>query len=822
MRFRDDGTPAAGTFPGWPNKASALKVLDPCCGSGHFLVAAFDLLARIRMHDEGLSARDACDAVLRDNLFGLELDARCTQIAAFNLALAAWKFPDAGGYRTLPRMHIACSGHALVGKKEDWQKLAGKNSRLRWGMEQLHDLFKQANDLGSLIDPRAIKAAPSIAGSFEELEPLLQQALQREEVRQDVDLREASVMAQGIARASELLAGKYHLVITNVPFLARNKQAGTLRDFLNENYPHSCTDLATAVAERALRFCDEAGSEALVIPQNWLFLVSYRKLRRALLEHCTWNMVIKLGPAAFRGMNWWAANTQLIILSNHTARPDHLITGVDVSGPRVPACKAEQLRSESLQSSLQSVQIQNPDSRIALAPSENLPLLEAFASCLVGVQTADYVRFGRFFWELPLVGAGWQFQQSTVESTRAHGGREHVLFWENGQGELAKRHAEGLAYVRGRGAWGKPGIAVSQMRHLPVTLYTGEPFDNNTAIILPKDASHVAAIWAFCTSPEFFTQVRRIDQKTNVTNATFVKVPFDLAHWQAIADAAGPLPEPHSNDPTQWLFKGDVATADAPHNLQVAMARLLGYRWPDQPADQLDRFADNDGIVCLPAIGNEPAAAERLRELLAAAYGADWSPGKQESLLAAVGFGGKSLSDWLRDGFFEQHCKLFHNRPFLWHIWDGKKDGFSAVVNYHRLDDEALKTLIHHHLSVWLKKQNDARDKGESGADARYAAALELRKKLGLIQAGEKPHDIFVRWKPLEKQPIGWAPDLNDGARMNIRPFVEADILRKKPNIKWAKDKGKDPESAPWYHVFQGERINDHHLSLEEKRAARK
>jgi hypothetical protein len=261
--------------------------------------------------------------------------------------------------------------------------------------------------------------------------------------------------------------------------------------------------------------------------------------------------------------------------------------------------------------------------------------------------------------------------------------------------------------------------------------------------------------------------------------------------------------------------------AESPHHLQIAVARLLGYRWPDQPAEKLDALVEGEGIVCLPGIGAEKAAAERLRELLAASHGAAWSPARQESLLAAVGFGGKTLHEWLRDGFFEQHCKLFHNRPFLWHIWDGKKDGFSAIVNYHKFDRRALETLIHHYLGWWLKRQHDAVQKGESGADGRYAAALELQNKLNLILEGEEPYDIFVRWKPLEKQLIGWEPDLNDGVRINIRPFVVANVLRKKPNIKWTKDKGRDPESAPWFKVFGSNRINDHHLSLKEKRAAR-
>jgi hypothetical protein len=86
-----------------------------------------------------------------------------------------------------------------------------------------------------------------------------------------------------------------------------------------------------------------------------------------------------------------------------------------------------------------------------------------------------------------------------------------------------------------------------------------------------------------------------------------------------------------------------------------------------------------------------------------------------------------------------------------------------------------------------------------------------------------------VRWKPLDKQPIGWNPDLNDGVRLNIRPFLSvpdvgkrgAGVLRDKPNIKWEKDRGKDVESAPWYHLFNGDRINDHHLNLAEKLAGR-
>jgi hypothetical protein len=156
LRFLEDGTPATGRFEGWPQTARELKILDPCCGSGHFLVEAFRIMVSFRMQEEGLPPAEAGDAVLRDNLFGLEIDERCTQIAAFALALAAWTFPGVGGHRELPPLNIACSGLAVEAKKEEWLKLAGGDERLCQGLEQLHDLFKDAPTLGSLINPKQI------------------------------------------------------------------------------------------------------------------------------------------------------------------------------------------------------------------------------------------------------------------------------------------------------------------------------------------------------------------------------------------------------------------------------------------------------------------------------------------------------------------------------------------------------------------------------------------------------------------------------------------------------------------------------------------
>lgn len=109
----DHWTPAGSRHAAWSESLADFRLLDPCCGSGHFLVAAFRMLVPMRIEREQISTREAVDRVLMENIHGLELDQRCVELAAFNLALAAWTTPDAGGYRKLPDMNIACSGQRI-------------------------------------------------------------------------------------------------------------------------------------------------------------------------------------------------------------------------------------------------------------------------------------------------------------------------------------------------------------------------------------------------------------------------------------------------------------------------------------------------------------------------------------------------------------------------------------------------------------------------------------------------------------------------------------------------------------------------------------
>lgn len=832
--------PAAGTFDGWPKTAKDLKCMDPCCGSGHFLVAMFERLVALRMAEEGLNKCKAAEAAVQDNIFGLEIDPRCTQIAAFNLALAAWKF---GGHAELSAPNIACSGLAPNTSEADWLATAGDNEKLRNGMERLYRLFQKAAVLGSLINPRAGEDDLLVA-AFHELQPLLEKMFTQE--TNDDSTHEMAVTARGLAKAADILAGQFTLVATNVPFLGGSRQGAVLAEHLDRFYGEAMADLATAMIYRMREMASNACSLAFVSPQTWMFLRNYKRFRLNILRQSTLDCIAALGSRAFETITGEVVNVVLSVLTNTRPSKATHFFAIDANAVEDIQRKRSALASGDVLQIGQAEQVANPDHTIILSLGQDLPRLSEYATSWQGLVTGDTARFVIRFWEVPGASTIWDYFISSPSITADYCGRDSLVRWEKARGAL--HNDSGAHNFPPTSVLGKRGVLLSQGKTARATLFTGEIFNDGSVPIIPKREVDLKALYAFLNQEDFTAEVRKINQKLIMGCGYFIKVPFDLAHWQKVAAEKYPhgLPNPFSIDPTQWLFSGHPAGADQP--LHVAVARLLGYQWPRQmgssfpdcPAlglDGLEKLADDDGIVCIPSVRGEPGASDRLLRLLTAA-------GIKPD---------RDLDEWLCNSFFEEHCKLFHDRPFVWHIWDGRKrDGFHALVNYHKLADgvkgrRLLEKLTHAYLGDWITRQRAEVKDGKEGADARLAAALALKERLEAIIEGEPPYDIFVRWKPLAKQPIGWEPDINDGVRMNIRPFMASDlpggkkgagILRAKPKIKWTKDRGKEPHRPkaeyPWFwawdektgdfmggKAFDGNRWNDCHYSNDVKRKAR-
>jgi len=836
--------PAAGTFDGWPRAAKDIRIMDPCCGSGHFLVAAFQHMVPIRMAEEGLSAREAVDAVLRENLFGLEIDQRCCQIAAFALALAAWTYPGAGGYRELPELNIACSGIGPQCSEDEWLRLAEQSGirmpavgrvPIKEGLRNLHRLFSQAPVLGSLIDPTELPA-DLFTADYETLRPYLEAIFTAEQA--DDELHERAIAAAGMAKAADLLSGSgshrrsgfqplerqrdssfqplerqsdssfqplerqsdssfqplrgptrqdaastgYTLVITNVPYLGRGKQHDVLKQYLQTHHNAAKQDLATAFVERCLSLCQSRsgilplensssaagcrvyGTAALVTPQNWLFLTSYKKLRQKLLKERTWNLVARLGPGAFETISGHVVNVALLILSASEPSDDATMAGIDVSAPRGQEPIRAQEKATLLRGPVEAAKVEAASSRLrdkATAASSHLD--DNASSGSSGSTDDQHLR-----------------QDVAAEPTSSR---------------LADSTRQDAAST----------VEAASSR-----------FDNNA-------------------------NSREQMQSTRQDAASTVEAASSRLDASNVEATSGRLDTTTRQDAASTMRLDEASRA-----------------WVERCAELLE-FVDEDGIVCIPSVRGEDRAADRLRRLLAAAFGDKWSHELEQRLIRETGSRATDLDEWLRNDFFEQHCKLFHHRPFIWHIWDGRRrDGFHALVNYHKLAEgegkgrRLLESLTYASLGDWITRQRDGVKRGEEGADDRLAAALELQKRLEAILEGEPPFDIFVRWKPLAEQPIGWEPDINDGVRLNIRPFMASDlpkavcrdarkgagVLRWKPNIKWGKDRGKEPERPkdqyPWFwgwdektvdfrggRKFDGNRWNGCHYTNSVKQAAR-
>ncbi len=482
LRFDDAGIPAAGSFDAWPDRVAEVTVMDPCCGSGHFLVEAFSLLWPMRAEEEGLRVVDAQDAVLRDNLFGLELDPRCVQIAMFAVALHAWK--AGGGWRQLPVPGIACSGIPVKEPVEEWSALGEGDTRLENALVRLHTLFRDADTLGSLIDPKAATELADPAAvqrsiddvDWDEIEPLLERVANK-------PLDPATVVlgssASGLARAAKYMARSYSLAITNVPYLSRTKQGPTLRSQANV-YPLSKYDLATMMLERLFATGQEV---AVVLPQGWTQLSRYKSLRDQILTTKTLRIAGFVGNGAFTAISGEVVSVILLLAGSEKALAGSSWLSIDSQGNRSPADKSRGLVNDRLVRHKQTDTLRNPDSRIVPEVLDIGPLLSEQAKSLYGLRTSDGARLIRYFWEIAHLSRDWRFHQSTTVDSRMFSGREQVLYWQEGCGVLSRLAAKGAASLQGEGAWGRAGVVVSLMGDLPVTRYTGESFDNNCAVV---------------------------------------------------------------------------------------------------------------------------------------------------------------------------------------------------------------------------------------------------------------------------------------------------------------------------------------------------
>ncbi|MDR1036703.1 MAG: hypothetical protein LBT40_09060 [Deltaproteobacteria bacterium] len=867
----DDGswTCRSGTFATWPAEMSDFRIIDPCCGSGQFLVTAFKMLVPMRVKADSLSVRDAVDAVLSENVHGLDIDRRCVQLTKFGLMLSAWTYPGAGGYRDLPRLNVECSGLPADHTRNDLLGLAGSDERLGRVVMNLHGLFRESPVLGSLMEP--CLATGSGPADLSDLDYALDRLKGKLSEHNSDEFRDVALSAFQIVRAASLLSRRYTLVVGNFPNVPASKQPDGLREFCEGRYPESKDDLSTVFVERCLSMIDRGGTLAILSPISWLFKDSYEPFRKRLLDLAGRSVQFGQMTRDFESWNDIPVRSALLITSlgkSGTCSPGEIpgLSGQEsVISPIEPrgSCRVQDLTTPAAACSALSGEL-----------SLGKPLNE-IVTVQAGTESGDDARFRRFFWEFPRVytEAGWRLFQAPTEGTIHYGGRSDLIRLT--REKLAQARHRGTVRYRRATPWYTDreesravGVAVSLTGNRQATLYTGDLHSSDVVVLIPRDVKNLAPLWCCCSSLEFEKHLQGTMNTKKFSDKELLSVPFDSYRWEgrAWSEYDAWLPFPYSDDPTQWTFHGHPfesvlwnAERKEPvsmhfkrkdiNSLQIAVCRVMGYRWPPEIYGDIeldgsqrymtgyfkkdDRMAGAGGILCIPGLPGRQGAVKKVHEFLKKTWGYKWSGQILDNMLKSAGFAGRSLEEWLRDGFFAQHCRMFRERPFIWQVWDGHRSGFSALINCHKLSHKLLETLVDKHLGLWIDMQKkNARKIPES--KPLLVAAMNLKSRLKTILHGEDPYDIFVRWKSLDQQPVGYRPDISDGVRVNIRPFMTgpdirvkgAGILRDKPDIDWSMDSGKDvpgtdgipsDESAPWLKLFAGKRINDFHLKLSDK-----
>lgn len=273
------------------SEVAALKLLDPACGSGHILVEGFDLLFDMYM-EEGYSTREATRSILLNNLYGLDIDLRAAQLANFALLLkAAAKDPTILEEDIVPQVYAMPEPHEF--SDECLKSFLDDGVQYKEKLKEALTLMLQSQNLGSIM-----KFDISL-----EMRNGLQTQLTYWEKRQntisDIFLKEEFSYLLPYIRIILLLTDKYEAVAANPPYMGSGNMNAELKEFVNKNYPDGKSDLATAFMQFFKYITTEKGLYSFITPPSWMFLSTYEKLRREIIEETSIESLLHLSRGVF-------------------------------------------------------------------------------------------------------------------------------------------------------------------------------------------------------------------------------------------------------------------------------------------------------------------------------------------------------------------------------------------------------------------------------------------------------------------------------------------------------------------------------------------
>lgn len=418
-----------------------IKLCDPCCGSGHMLVYAFELLYKI-YEEQGYLNSEIPKLILDHNLYGLELDERASVLASFALMMKA-REKDRRIFSKGVTLHI-CRLERLEfsdGELHEYQYAQGITlpSDLLDTLQQ----FAEADNFGSLIVPKT-QRAQELLDSLRGKEPT------------DIHIKDIHDRMVKALTAAKYLSGQYHVVVTNPPYMGVKSMNGRLASWVKDEYPEVKSDLFSAFIVRCLNLAKYQGYLGFMSPFVWMFISSYEKLRYLLTLQKTIISLIQLEYSGFDGAT--------VPICTFTLQNSH------VSGYKGAFIKLSDFRGSSNQGPKALEAIKNPEcSWFYLTSAENFkkipgspiaywlsdrfikvfetcPRLDSYCKPAQGLATSDNNRFLRQWYEVAIAkigfgkvnaqdalasGCKWFPYNKGGEYRRWYGNHDYVIDWED-------------------------------------------------------------------------------------------------------------------------------------------------------------------------------------------------------------------------------------------------------------------------------------------------------------------------------------------------------------------------------------------------------
>lgn len=433
-----------------------ITILDPCCGSGHILVYAFDVLMGI-YRECGYSDRDATRLIVEKNLYGLDIDDRAAQLASFAVTMKARQYDR----RFLERdvtPNVMAIPEAVGIPKEDLDLFSGTDSDLRYDTATLVEAFREGKTLGSLIEPPQMD------------ESKIRQRIVSLKQSSSFDEQNIAKKMEEVQRAAVVLSTKYDCVITNPPYLNSRNMNPLMLSFVKNHFSEGSEDLFSCFIEKCLSLAKTDGYCSMLTMQSWMFLSGLKPLRKFILANKTIINMAHLGSHGFDELGGEVVQTTAFVFQNQISS-NYLGTYcrlVDYTSEEKKSIAFTCLKNRFFAKQDSFHQI--PGEPIAYWANEKLihlfmgHKLTEFAKPLMGISTGDNDIFLRLWWEPSVVSINFHASsRSTALDSKLkwfpyskggqfrkwYGNCEYVVNWEN-DGESIRNFKDKKGKLRSR------------------------------------------------------------------------------------------------------------------------------------------------------------------------------------------------------------------------------------------------------------------------------------------------------------------------------------------------------------------------------------